>query len=258
MEATMIQNSSQIQSLLLPILIILLIGIVTVTGWLTWFLTRSRKRRATENNLVQSQDILASADIHSVNSPSPAYILGLKPDPVGGWEIYVKGKRCRSLTAISEPQIREEVTSALKTLVGFAEGVVQPSQPAELPVETASPPVTTTVQPMRSTASASPTLPLPVQTASAGAAAPAEPSTRRITPLRGSLPTIDFAYEINRILEEILTRTPTLQDHTIVLQNIPGGINFFVDGATYDEITDIPSAEIQALIRQATREWERR
>jgi hypothetical protein len=92
----------------------------------------------------------------------------------------------------------------------------------------------------------------------AGTPGAVEPPTPRTTPLHGSIATIDFAHEINSILDELLVQTPALQDHTVVLQNIPSGISFVIDGTAYGEIADIPSEEIQALIRQATREWGRR
>ena len=243
----MVQNSSQFESLLLPILIILIIGIVAIAGWLTWLSVRSRR-----------QNTPASAGAQSTGDTPQAYTLGLKRDTIGGWEIYVRGQRCRTLAAVSDPQTRDEVISALRTLAGFAKGVGGRVQPAAPPAESSSREIKPTTQ------AALPASPLPqhmappAQTTYAGTPGAVEPPARRTTTLQGSIPTIDFAYEINSILDELLAQTPALQGHAVVLQNIPGGINFFVDGTAYHEIVDIPSAEIQALIRQATREWERR
>ncbi len=239
----MVQDSSQFQSLLLPILIILIIGIVAIAGWLIWLSFRSRR-----------QSTPASAGAQVRGSTPPAYILQVKRDTIGGWEIYVKGRRCRTLAAVSDSQTRDEVASALRALAGFAKGVVSQAQPAPPTVESASREIKAATQAARPVSR----LASPAQIADTSSPGAVEPPTRRITPLRGSLLTIDFAYEINGILDELLVHTPALQDHTIVLQNIPSGISFVVDGTAYGEITDIPSEEIQALIRQATREWERR
>jgi len=243
----MVQNSSQFQSLLLPILIILIIGIVTIAGWLIWLSIRSRR-----------QSTPASAEAQTTGSTPPTYTLGVKRDTIGGWEIYVKGQRCRTLAAVSDSQTREEVTSALRALGEFARGVVSRAQPTAPPAESSSREIKATTQAAQPVSPLAQRLTQPAQIADFGTPGAAEPPTRRTTPLHGSIPTIDFAYEINGILDELLVQTPALQGHTVVLQNIPGGINFFVDGTAYDEIADIPSAEIQALIRQATREWERR
>jgi len=243
----MVQNSSQFQSLLLPILIILIIGIVAIAGWLIWLSIRSRR-----------QSTPASAEAQATSTTQPAYTLGMKRDTIGGWEIYVKGQRCRTLAAVSDPQTRDEVIGALRTLAGFAKGVVSQAQPAASSVESSSRESKPAPQAARPVSPSSQHLTQPAQSADSGTPGDMEPPTRRTTPLHGSIPTIDFAYEINGILDELLTQTPALQGHTVVLQNIPGGINFFVDGTAHNEITDIPSAEIQALIRQATREWERR
>lgn len=240
----MVQNSSQFESLLLPILIILIIGIVAIGGWLIWLFIRS-----------QRQSTPASAEAQATDAAPPAYTLGMKRDTIGGWEIYVKGQRCRTLAAVPDPETRDEVISALRALAGFAKGVVSRTQPAAPPADSSTREIKPTPQ------AAQPVSPLSqrlTQPADSGTPEDMEPPTRRTTPLHGSIPTIDFAYEINGILDELLAHTPSLQSHTVVLQNIPGGINFFVDGTAHDEITDIPSAEIQALIRQATREWERR
>ena len=243
----MVQNSSQIQSLLLPILIILVISIVAIAGWLIWVFIRSRR-----------QSTRMPAEAQATDATPPAYILGLKRDTLGGWEIHVRGQRCRTLAAVSDPQTREEVTSAVRVLAGFAKGVVSEGQLTAPPVVASSREIKPAPQAARPVSPLSQRLARPAQSADPGTPGAVEPPTRRTTSLHGSVPAIDFAYEINGILDELLPQTPALQGHTVVLQNIPGGINFFVDGTAYNEITDIPSAEIQALIRQATQEWERR
>ncbi len=77
--------------------------------------------------------------------------------------------------------------------------------------------------------------------------------------VRGDHATIDLAKEIGDIVEEMLDQSPTLRRHSIRLQNVPGqGVAFVVDGIRYGELNDIPDPEAQTLIREATKEWERR
>jgi hypothetical protein len=74
-----------------------------------------------------------------------------------------------------------------------------------------------------------------------------------------AMPFIDLAHEIGEIVDEMLPQRPSLRGHAVSLQNRPGhGIAFVVDGTIYQELTDIPNPDIQALIRDATKEWERR
>ncbi|MCJ7548770.1 MAG: hypothetical protein MUQ30_03710, partial [Anaerolineae bacterium] len=134
----MVQNGSQFQSLLLPILIILIIGIVAIAGWLIWLSIRSRRQRTSAADVTRSQSAPASAAAQAAGATPPAYTLGVKRDTIGGWEIYVKGQRCRTLAAVSDSQTREEVTSALRALAGFAKGVVSQAQPPALRVESSS------------------------------------------------------------------------------------------------------------------------
>lgn len=253
----MVQVSSLLQSLLLPILVILIIGIVTIVIWLAWAFTRSRKQQTSPAATAQTEDISTPANTQLKEIAPAAYVLGLKHNPAGGWEIHVKGQAYATLGSVPDPQTREEVISALRSLTSFAKDAIKPSQ------ATSKPAAARLRETVPGTPSAHPTSPLSqrltssAQTANASPSGTSEISTRRITPLHGSLPTIDFAYEINRILDDLLTQSPAGQGHTVRLQNIPGGITFFVDGTTYDEITDIPNTDIQQLIRQATHEWER-
>lgn len=253
----MVQDSSLLQSLLLPILVILVIGIITIIGWLAWALTRSRKQQTSPDGITPTQDTPASADAQSTNAPPASYVLGLKHNTTGGWEVHVKGQAYATLGAVPDPQTREEVTSALRALTGFTKNAFKQSQSASKPAVPRSREAVPGTPAARPTSPLSQRLTSSAQTANASASGTSETSTRRITPLHGSLPTIDFAYEINGILDELLAQSPAGQGHTVRLQNVPGGITFFVDGTIYDEITNIPNADIQQLIRQATHEWER-
>ncbi len=73
------------------------------------------------------------------------------------------------------------------------------------------------------------------------------------------LPMLDIAGEIEAIMREMQPRYPSLAQRAIRLQNAPGrGVRVVIDGIVYESVDAVPDPDIQALIRAATREWERR
>jgi hypothetical protein len=81
----------------------------------------------------------------------------------------------------------------------------------------------------------------------------------RASSQRGGMPTINLAEEIGDILDEMIKSSPELSGYSIGLINTPtGGVGFAVEGKVYHDLSEIPNPEIRALIRRATKEWERR
>ena len=73
------------------------------------------------------------------------------------------------------------------------------------------------------------------------------------------MPSLDLAGEIGEIVEEMQVRVPSLAGRSVRIQNAPGGgIQFAIDGIVYPDVDSIPDLDVQALIRAATQEWERR
>ena len=61
------------------------------------------------------------------------------------------------------------------------------------------------------------------------------------------------------IAKELQAQVPALAHTTLRLQNAPGGgVIFFVNEQLYQNLEDIPDPAVQALIRAATRQWEKR
>jgi len=244
------------QSLLLPILIVVVIGIVTIVGWLTWYFTRSRGRNAPVDG-ISAADADTSQDVRTAAATdAPAHTLAIRRDGAGEWEILVKGRRYFALAAVPDAKLRAEVAGALRTLAAFGGAPTSGARVEATRHSGSSRPAVASARPASPLTQrlnqATQTVELDEEISSTGA-------TRRITPLHGSVPTIDFAYEINQILEELAEETPLLRDHNVVLQNVPGGgITFFVDGTVYEDRSAIPNAEIRGTIERATREWERR
>ena len=240
-------NPELFMSALLPILVILVIGIVVLSGWLVWVFTRRRGDRTGSAGLGTPS---AGTEAGSALQSGPLYLLSVKPGNADAWDIYVQGIRYRSLDAVPDPKIRADVVAAAQQAAAFAGISTQTGAPAGQTPR----PAPTEIPAPRATGSRS-----AEAVSAAGSMVGAEPAARRAAMSSGTMPVIDFAQEIGDIVEELLEQTPELQRHAVSLQNVPrGGIQFIVDGTVYEDISDIPSTEVQTLIRRATREWERR
>ena len=173
------------------------------------------------------------------------------------WEIQVGGKRYRSLEAVPDEATREEVVEAIRALAAFARDHIrkQPKTQATPQDQPSGAPTLAKKGPapsLRPSTTREP--PIPRQSISI----PREPELKRQSAAPTLMPTIDLAREIGDILNELQPRTP-LANRAIRLYNAPGGgVYFSIDGITYANIEDIPDKDIQALIRAATKEWERR
>ncbi len=245
--------------LLVPMLIFLLIGIIGITFWLAWVIFKARYKK-------QLQIADAAAPPSLTEALRAASLLTLNRAPSGEWAIAVNGQRYPSLEAVPDDAVRQEVVAGLKELVAFARGYVQKeqivqTQPApEVQPEPVRPatPLTLALQmpsvakPAAPPASASPTDKFRVFLKG-------EPALKRSGTLPTIMPTLDLAREISEIVSEMQASIPSLAQRSIRLQNAPsGGIHFAIDGIVYPDVNEIPDVDIQALIRAATKEWERR
>ncbi len=224
-------DGDQLSALLVPVLIILGISIVAVVGWLIWALTHPKGGEASD---AMKTSVVAS----DVSTPC---FVGITRGNRGEWKISVEGRPYPRLDAVPNPDTRAQVTNAIRALATFA-GYAR--QPSESPAAVQAPDIQVDVT----------TGPRSGPRARASAAA-------AVTPVRGGAATlaIDLADEIGEIIGEMMAQRPDLRGHAVTLQNrTEQGIAFVVDGTIYQEISDIPSPEIQALIRDATKEWERR
>ncbi|MGC9521381.1 MAG: hypothetical protein ACP5HG_05805 [Anaerolineae bacterium] len=231
-----LQNGDQLSTWLLPLFIALVVGIVVMIAWLIWAYTRRKE-----------DEPALSAASSATPGDDAGYFLGLKRSQAGGWEVHVQGRRYGALTAVPDDDLRAEVLAALRSLASFARDYVQQQQ-ARHEEGAAAKPAPASVR--RSVPTASPGAEL-IQ--------PQEPLTRRVASSSAMIPTIDLAQEIGEIVDELLMASPSLRGRSVKLTNLPrGGISIAVDGAVYQDVDDIPDAEIRGLIRQATKEWERR
>ena len=177
------------------------------------------------------------ADKKSATQPAT---LAVRVNQQGLWEVAVDGVVYRSLEAVPDPAAQKQVVDALKILAGFSRSYVQ-KQSAQAPVTDASDPGTTAGLP-------------PVPGAPLREKALSRPSTAPVF-----IPQINLAKEIEEIAKELQAQVPALAHTTLRLQNAPGGgVIFFVNEQLYQNLEDIPDPAVQALIRAATRQWEKR
>jgi hypothetical protein len=263
---------------LLPMLILLLVAIVGITFWIAWVIFKARYKE----RLKAAEAATGNLPPFSV-TPRDVYLLALDRAPDGTWEIAINGEHYPSLEAVPDEAVRQDVVAGLKEIVNFARSYVQKEQAARKPPSPAAGPSAPPVsppQPVRAPATRAVATPTPLAPAPAmpesrippaepSATPPAadrlrvflkdEPTLRRSDAAPAFMPALDLAREIGEIVAEMQVRIPSLAQRSIKLQNAPsGGVHFAIDGIVYPDVNEIPDADIQALIRAATKEWERR
>ncbi len=251
------------EDFLLPMLILLIIGIVGITAWATWMIFRLKYKHKLQGTVTPP----------SASERRAPYLLGLTHTADGAWEIEVQGARYASLETVPDDGVRQEVVAGLKELVAFARSYVQREQtarkqPRPEPQPEPSPEPATPAAPKTPPVAAPQSAPVPSPAAPVSKQAvqdklrvylKGEPALKRSEAAPEILPTLDLAREIGEIVAEMQARIPSLAHRSIRLQNAPsGGVHFAIDGIVYPNVNEIPDAEIQALIRAATKEWERR
>jgi hypothetical protein len=228
-----------LDALLVPFLIALSIGAIVIVVWLVRTSSRTKTDAAAKSPPGTSgpspaadhraPSVLPERPASERSVSEPPYVVGLRSDPAGRWVIDIAGKPYGTLDAVPDSATRDQVVAALRALADFSRGYLQKARSG---VAAAPPPAVVS---------------------------PAQADVLRPTVPGATMPIIDLAKEIGDIVEEMLERSPALHRHAIRLQNVPGqGIAFVVDGVRYGELGDIPDPAVQTLIREATKEWERR
>lgn len=222
----------------LVLLVIVVGGIIAITVWLVSTLGGRRKE---DPPSLPSAPLAASPDKDLIRVRHTG----------DQWEIWVYGTRYSSLSDILHEPTRLEFMEALRTLATFAREAGRQSQ------ATAAPPPA----PVSPAPADKPTVPSPAPVvADRPAVVPPKEKELRVSGRPPAfMPVIDLAREIGEIMEEMQTRSPELASRSIRLRNAAGGgVHIVVDGIVYATVEDVPEPAIQALIRAATKEWERR
>ncbi len=250
-------NSSGGFPIELIILLFVLLGLVILSFWLaSVFAKKNRGGSSVAEPVTQSGD-------------SP--FLSLQRGPEGGWVIHVAGHLYPALDAVPDEATRQEVLAGLKALAAFSRAYLKkPAKPApetKPPVQqpTAKPAAEAPEPPEFSVTQAASVTPLEAMEALRALKertrrkAQEMPSAPTVMPPPQIMPTIDLAREIGKIVADLQTRSPELRGRMIKLRNASGGgVIFVVEGKVYHRVEEIPDAAVRSLIREATREWERR
>lgn len=264
---------SELVDSLLPILgLLVVVIIIAITFGLAWALFKARYKEQLESRETTPVNFaLPSRSVH---------LLAVDRTPDGAWKIAVNGRYYANLEAVPDDAVRQNVVTGLKEIAAFARNYVQKepiARKSSAPAEPLGP-----VDEPTAHVGAAPTWLAPDSRISSAekpmlSASPAVPSTAAspVGKLRGLfkgepvlkrpegaptiMPTLDLAHEIGEIVVEMQAQIPSLAQRSIKLQNVPsGGVQFAIDGLTYFDVNEIPDADVQALIRAATKEWERR
>ncbi len=258
----------ELMDFLLPMLILLLIGIIGITFWITWVIFKARYKEQLK------PDKAAEDNVPAFNvGPREVYLLAVDRASNGTWEITVNGEYYPNLEAVPDEAVRQNVVAGLKEVVAFARSYVQKDQAAKklrAPQQPVCEPATRAVAMPTPPAPAPDNRIPPTEKPATTPAAPlptdklrvylkGEPTLKRSDAAPAFMPALDLAREIGEIVTEMQARIPALAQRSIKLQNAPsGGVHFAIDGIVYPNVDEIPDADIQALIRAATKEWERR
>jgi FtsZ-interacting cell division protein ZipA len=212
----------------LPLLILIVLAIIGLTAWLVFILTKG----SSEKN-----DSKSASKSHRPASTSSDSILSVQKNQRGLWEVRVLDVSYQKIEDIPDPEVRSQVVDAIKIVAAFGRDYIAKRRKA---------------QPEHPAPSAERAAPVPQRTADGSRLhQPSAPPQL--------IPQINLAKEIGEILEEMQKQRSSLAKRSIRLQNAPdGGVRFVIDGRTYTSVGEIPDLEVQALIRDATREWERR
>ncbi|MBN1921628.1 MAG: hypothetical protein JW892_10310 [Anaerolineae bacterium] len=205
------------------------LAIVGLIAWLViaYLQAPGQKKTAPEEGLAS----------YSSQADAQPDVLTVRLNDRGIWEILVYGIPYRSLGSVPNPEAQQKVVDALKILAGFSKTHIQKQQAKAPQTEPGRLDTTDGLPPIPAFREATPSRPAPASV---------------------FMPQINLAKEIGEIVEELQARVPSLAKTSIRLQNASGGgVLFIVDGQLYQNLEDIPNLEIQALIRAATRQWER-
>lgn len=199
----------------------------------------------------------------------------LRDNLTGRLIIEIAGRRYERVGDIRDPDIGRGFVTTLKDLQKFMAGtqspatslpfIPEPQRPPEPPATTYSqPPAATFSQPP--TASPQPPAPTPARKTLSDLPPIQKPSMnpfkqakvlkdmeKELGPAPKSIPE-----QIDEILQERLARTPHRGRGCRVYLSPKGGVVFELDGKTYEGVGDVPDPEVQAIIRSAVAEWEKK
>jgi hypothetical protein len=205
----------------------------------------------------------------------------LRDNLTGRLIVEIAGRRYERVGDIRDPDIGRGFVTTLKDLQKFMAGTQSPATPLPSipePQRPPEPPRTTSSQPLASTFGQPPTATFGQQPdPSPQSPAPTRKTLSDLPPIQkpsmnpfkqakilkdmdkdqGPAPK-SIPEQIDEILQERIARTPHRGRGCRVYLSPKGGVVFELDGKSYEGVGDVPDPEVQAIIRAAVAEWEKK
>lgn len=192
----------------------------------------------------------------------------LRVPPLGKLVVQVGNQRYTRLEELPAGAVQQRVMAAIGELIAFAGGyqalvdaglapaigfAADGSMAEALLVERQAAFLNTLEQKKEETAApAPPPAANPRRLSLLGRAAPPAPPAT-------ATPTMDIAAQINAILQRHLETTPQLTGRRVrLVSGVTGTLQIDVDGRYYENPGQIPDSDVQALIKRALHEWDKR
>jgi len=200
----------------------------------------------------------------------------LRDNLTGRLIVEIAGRRYERVSDIRDPDIGRGFVTTIKDLQKFMAGtqspatslpsIPEPQRPPEPPATTSSQPPAATFSQPPTAPSGQPPAPTPARKTLSDLPPIQKPSMnpfkqakvlkdmeKELGPAPKSIPE-----QIDEILQERLARTPHRGRGCRVYLSPKGGVVFELDGKTYEGVGDVPDPEVQAIIRSAVAEWEKK
>jgi len=214
--------------------------------WVIGYVRSGARRRADEG----AASATARAEPGAAARPGDGELLCVSRTKRGRLDVIVQGRHYRHLREISDPQVGQETVSAINAVMAFAEGWLPESRqnPPHSDEDAAVRPVSDGRGLLREPEQRDPP---PVSTSSGLFGRPRRrrsPATRQLL--------LTPADEIDQLVQDRLAQRPEFGGQQVRLATgDDGGIRFHVGGRAFAAVDEIPDPDLQALIRDAIREW---
>ncbi len=190
----------------------------------------------------------------------------LRVPPMSKLMVEVSGQQVQKLTDLADERTRQRVLAAIGDLIVFAGGyqtlvdaglappmapVETPGRPATGPLDSEQAKFIATLEAQRDALKSMP--PPKPRFAIMGAFQPPQIPQEPPPPSEKKAGMVE---EIDVLVQKYLAADPALAGRSVHLeQNPAGGLRIRVDGQLYQEPKEIEDQKVQAVIRQAVKEW---
>lgn len=265
------QVSGNFLAQILPLAIIVGLGLLLLVAWLFWVMSRRQERK---NGGVTGQDAGSTGGpglferlLGTTPAPPPEARPappGVVPRPAGddAVEVFrvlrdladgslvveIDGARYTRLAEIADAQVGRRFVTNARALAHFALLLKGPPPPAPQVGTPAPPPAPSPERP-----APAPPPPPPVK------ALPLTRKSKEAEAEEGAAGLISLADEIDELLQYRLSTHPEWALRSIhVRPSFGGGVRIVVDDTSYENVDEVPDAEVREFIQATIREWNAR